>query len=63
MSAHVLNSSDLAKKPARYSTGEEIANAVTHGIAALMSIAGLAILVGFAVASWVLLLLIRARPP
>ena len=50
MSAHVLNSSDLAKKPARYSTGEEIANAVTHGIAALMSIAGLAILVGFAVA-------------
>ena len=47
MSAHVLNSSDLAKKPARYSTGEEIANAVTHGIAA----------------SWVLLLLIRARPP
>ena len=50
MSAHVLNSSDFAKKPARYSTGEEIANAVTHGIAALMSIAGLAILVGFAVA-------------
>ena len=34
----------------RYTTGEEIANAVTHGIAALMSIAGLAILVGFAVA-------------
>ena len=34
----------------RYTTGEEIANAVTHGVAALMSIAGLAILVGFAVA-------------
>lgn len=35
---------------ANYTAGEEIANAVTHGLAALMSIAGLAVLVGFAVA-------------
>ncbi len=32
----------------RYSTGEEIANAVTHGVGALLSIAGLAVLVSFA---------------
>jgi hemolysin III len=32
----------------RYSIGEEIANAVTHGIGALLSIAGLAVLVSFA---------------
>lgn len=31
-----------------YSVGEEIANAVTHGIGALLSIAGLAVLVSFA---------------
>lgn len=34
---------------AQYSVGEEIANAVTHGVAALLSIAGLAVLVAFAV--------------
>ena len=34
---------------AAYSVGEEIANAVTHGVAALMSVAGLAVLVAFAV--------------
>lgn len=34
---------------AQYTVGEEIANAVTHGVAALLSIAGLAILVAFAV--------------
>lgn len=33
---------------ASYTVGEEIANAVTHGVAAVLSIAGLAILVGFA---------------
>ena len=33
---------------ARYSIGEEIANAVTHGIGALLSVAGLAVLVSFA---------------
>lgn len=32
----------------QYSVGEEIANAVTHGIGALLSIAGLAVLVSFA---------------
>ena len=31
-----------------YSVGEEIANSVTHGIGALLSIGGLAVLVGFA---------------
>ncbi|MDO4936359.1 MAG: hemolysin III family protein, partial [Sutterellaceae bacterium] len=34
---------------ANYSVGEEIANAVTHGVAALLSVAGLAVLVAFAV--------------
>ena len=34
----------------RYSTGEEIANAVTHGIGALLAIAGLAVLCAFATA-------------
>ena len=34
---------------AQYTVGEEIANAVTHGVAALLSIAGLAVLVDFAV--------------
>lgn len=34
---------------ANYTVGEEIANAVTHGVAALLSIAGLAVLVAFAV--------------
>lgn len=34
---------------AQYTVGEEIANAVTHGVAALLSIAGLALLVAFAV--------------
>lgn len=33
---------------ASYSVGEEIANAVTHGVAALLSVAGLAVLVSFA---------------
>ena len=33
---------------AHYTVGEEIANAVTHGVAALLSIAGLCVLVGFA---------------
>jgi hemolysin III len=33
----------------RYSLGEEIANAVTHGIGVLLAIAGLAVLVGTAV--------------
>ena len=33
---------------ARYSIGEEIANAVTHGVGALLSIAGLAVLVSYA---------------
>ncbi|MEN8763289.1 MAG: hemolysin III family protein [Thiogranum sp.] len=32
----------------RYSIGEEIANAITHGIGALLSIAGLAVLVSYA---------------
>lgn len=34
---------------ANYTVGEEIANAVTHGVAALLSVAGLAVLVAFAV--------------
>lgn len=34
---------------ANYSLGEEIANAITHGVASLLSIAGLAVLVAFAV--------------
>lgn len=34
---------------AQYTVGEEIANAITHGVAALLSIAGLAVLVAFAV--------------
>lgn len=34
----------------QYSFGEELANAITHGVAALLSVAGLAVLVGFAVA-------------
>lgn len=34
---------------AQYTVCEEIANAVTHGVAALLSIAGLAVLVAFAV--------------
>lgn len=34
---------------AQYSVGEEIANSVTHGVAALLSVAGLAVLVAFAV--------------
>ena len=34
---------------AQYTVGEEIANAVTHGVAALLSIAGLGVLVAFAV--------------
>lgn len=46
----VLSSVHATDHTKRYTTGEEIANAVTHGVAALMSIAGLAILVGFAVA-------------
>lgn len=33
---------------AQYSVGEEIANAITHGVAALLSVAGLAVLVAFA---------------
>ena len=32
----------------KYTVGEEIANSITHGIGALLSIAGLAVLVGFA---------------
>ena len=32
-----------------YSAGEEIANTVTHGLGAVLGIAGLAVLVGFAV--------------
>ncbi len=36
--------------PHYYSPQEEIANSVTHGIGAVLSIAGLAVLVGFAVA-------------
>lgn len=31
----------------RYSLGEEIANSITHGLGALLSIAGLAVLIGF----------------
>lgn len=50
MSTYALRPESQLKQPPRYSPGEEIANAVTHGVAALMSIAGLAILVGFAVA-------------
>lgn len=50
MSAQLFTSEKAFSKKFIYSTGEEIANAVTHGVAALMSIAGLAILVGFAVA-------------
>ena len=40
-----------ARAPAelpRYSLGEEIANAVTHGVGALLAIAGLAVLCAFA---------------
>ena len=33
---------------ARYSLGEEIAHSITHGLGVLLSIAGLAVLVGFA---------------
>ena len=50
MSEQLFTSEKAFSKKSIYSTGEEIANAVTHGVAALMSIAGLAILVGFAVA-------------
>ena len=50
MSTQLFTSEKPFSKKSIYSTGEEIANAVTHGVAALMSIAGLAILVGFAVA-------------
>lgn len=50
MSAQLFTSEKAFSKKSIYSTGEEIANAVTHCVAALMSIAGLAILVGFAVA-------------
>lgn len=50
MSVQLFTSEKAFSKKSIYSTGEEIANAVTHGVAALMSIAGLAILVGFAVA-------------
>ena len=46
-----LSSANVVKTAAtaNYSVGEEIANAVTHGVAALLSIAGLAVLVAFAV--------------
>lgn len=50
MSTQLFTSEKAFSKKSIYSTSEEIANAVTHGVAALMSIAGLAILVGFAVA-------------
>ena len=50
MSSHVLTQKSPTLKISSYSVGEEIANAVTHGVAALMSVAGLAVLVGFAVA-------------
>lgn len=50
MSTHLLVSGTYSQKISQYTTGEEIANAVTHGVAALLSVAGLAILVGFAVA-------------
>ena len=49
-----VSTAETAKKPGRtasdacYSLGEEIANAVTHGVAALLSIAGLCVLVAFA---------------
>lgn len=50
MSSRVLTQKSPTLKTSSYSVGEEIANAVTHGVAALMSVAGLAVLVGFAVA-------------
>ena len=50
MSTHLLVSGTHSQKISQYTTGEEIANAVTHGVAALLSIAGLSILVGFSVA-------------
>ena len=50
MSSHALTQKSPTLKTSSYSVGEEIANAVTHGVAALMSVAGLAVLVGFAVA-------------
>ena len=50
MSSHVLTQKSSTLKTSSYSVREEIANAVTHGVAALMSVAGLAVLVGFAVA-------------
>ncbi len=34
--------------PPRYSTGEEIANSVTHGVGLILAIAGLAVLTGYA---------------
>ncbi|WP_337627300.1 PAQR family membrane homeostasis protein TrhA [Duodenibacillus massiliensis] len=49
-----VSTAETAKKLGRtasdacYSLGEEIANAVTHGVAALLSIAGLCVLVAFA---------------
>ncbi|MET0116311.1 MAG: hemolysin III family protein [Sedimenticola sp.] len=38
---------DVTTSTARYSLGEEIAHTITHGVGALLSIAGLAILVAF----------------
>ena len=43
MSDHPFDSVNLS--PARYPLGEEIANAITHGVWALLSIAGLVVLV------------------
>ena len=36
--------------PHYYTPSEEIANSITHGIGAVLSVAGLAVLVGFAAA-------------
>ena len=34
----------MAYQPSKYTRGEEIAHAITHGIGALLAIAGLAVL-------------------
>lgn len=51
LSANAATLEDHAKPKRPYSVGEEIANSVTHGVGALLSIAALALLVVFAAQS------------
>ena len=44
-----VSSSSAVNAVGTYSLGEEIANAVTHGLAVLLSIAGLVLMIIFAV--------------